>query len=64
MTSAEKPQPSISAGSKRKSLDAPTSTSAAKRAKTSVAPKENAEEKKDPAERWKWIDLVRPEMCA
>ncbi|KAL1731791.1 hypothetical protein EV714DRAFT_235871 [Schizophyllum commune] len=75
-TSAEKPQPSISAGSKRKSLDAPTSTSTAKRAKTSTAPKEKdaasiakaaedwrkAEEEKDRAERWKWIDLVRPEI--
>ncbi|KAI5888279.1 uncharacterized protein SCHCODRAFT_02587196 [Schizophyllum commune H4-8] len=62
--SAEKPQPSTSAGSKRKSLDAPTS--AAKRTKTSAAPKENkakVEEKKDPTERWKWIDLARPELC-
>ncbi|KAI5832956.1 hypothetical protein K523DRAFT_349360 [Schizophyllum commune Tattone D] len=73
-TSAEKLQPSMSAGSKRKSLDAPTS--ATKRAKTSAAPKEKdaasiakaaedwrkAEEEKDRAARWKWIDLVRPEI--
>ncbi|KAL1703285.1 hypothetical protein EV121DRAFT_281258 [Schizophyllum commune] len=58
----EKPQPSISAGSKRKSLDAPAS--APKRAKTGVdaANKAKVEEKKDPAERWKWIDLVRPDI--
>ncbi|KAL1667315.1 hypothetical protein GGF50DRAFT_112373 [Schizophyllum commune] len=61
----EKPPLSISAGTKRKSLDAPTS--ATKRAKTGAdaAPKENkakVEEKKNPAERWKWIDLVRPDI--
>ena len=76
---AKEPEPSVSAGSKRKSLDAPTST--AKRAKTSTAPMEakarKTEEKKakaveqskgkaeekDDAERWKWIDRRRPEMC-
>ncbi|TRM59515.1 hypothetical protein BD626DRAFT_550131 [Schizophyllum amplum] len=57
---------SSSAGAKRKSLDAPTS--AAKRTKTTAAPKENSasgskvEEKKDPAVRWKWIDSARPEF--
>ncbi|KAL1744591.1 hypothetical protein HDZ31DRAFT_63963 [Schizophyllum fasciatum] len=62
----DKSQPSSSAGTKRKSLDAPTS--AAKRAKIPAAPKENkangskAAEHKDTAERWKWIDKRRPEI--
>jgi hypothetical protein len=57
VSSASAPAPARTNGKKRKSTD--SDVTKAKRAKAT-----SAEEPKDPAERWKWINLSKPEMYA
>ncbi|KIM35929.1 hypothetical protein M413DRAFT_449558 [Hebeloma cylindrosporum] len=57
VASASDPASARISGKKRKSTDGPDVTTKAKKAKNATA-----EEPKVPAERWKWINLSKPEI--